>query len=88
VERRGSIDVGGRSLQIVVRSLSAVGALIVDAMAGASVGMPVTVRMDGIAAHLVGVIARIDHNGTFVKFELNEAAAKLVEDLVGGRRAA
>jgi hypothetical protein len=59
-----------------------------DAVAGASVGMPVTVRMDGIGASLIGVIARIDHNGTFVKFEMNEAAAKQVEDLVGGRRAA
>jgi aerotaxis receptor len=88
VERRGSIDFGGRSLQILVHSLSAGGALIVDAVAGASVGMPVTVRIDGIAASLTGTIARIDHNGTFVKFELNETAAELVEDVVGGRRAA
>ena len=72
----------------MVRNLSQGGALIVDAVPGANVGTPVTVRMDGIAASLTGAVARIDQNGTLVKFELTEAVAKLVEDLVGSRRAA
>jgi aerotaxis receptor len=88
VERHGTVEVGGRSLQVVVRNLSEGGAMIVDAVPGANVGTPVTVRMDGIAASLTGAVARIDQNGTLVKFELTEAVAKLVADLVGNRRAA
>ena len=62
--------------------------MIVDTVAGAGVGNPVVLKIDGTALSLDGVIARNDENGTIVKFKLTEATGKLVKDMMAGRRAA
>ena len=85
VERRGTIEAGGRSHKVVIRNLSEGGAMIVDAVPGAGVGNPVVLKVDGTALSLGGVVARSDENGTLVKLKLTEAAGKLVKDVMAGR---
>ena len=74
VERRGTIEAGGRSHKVVIRNLSEGGAMIVDAVPGAGVGNPVVLKVDGTALSLDGVVARNDENGTLLKFKPTEAA--------------
>ncbi len=98
VDRRISsrIDIGlpallkanGRSVKVIVRDLSLGGATIGEACPGLDVGTPVLLVIDGIAADLNGVVARKDADATPVKFELSEAARKIVSELVSGRKAA
>ena len=87
-ERRGTIVVGGGSQNITIRGLSEAGALIVGALPDVRVELPISLTIDGLAASLSGVVARCDPDNTFIRFELNDAMAKLLKGLISGQRAA
>ncbi len=44
--------------------------------------------INGISQGLNATVVRNDEDGLSLKFRINEAAEKLVEDLIAGRRAA
>jgi PAS domain S-box-containing protein len=88
VERHGTITVGDGSRTITIRSLSEAGALIVGALPNVRVELPVSLTIDGLTANLSGIVARCDPDNTFVRFELNDAVAKLLKGLISGQRAA
>jgi aerotaxis receptor len=88
IDRPGTVEVGGRSHNVTVRNLSEGGAFIAESVSGASLNSSVVLVINGIAASLNGVVARNDENGTLVMFKLTEAAAKVIHELIAGRRAA
>jgi methyl-accepting chemotaxis protein len=98
VDRRNSLRVDirgpavlklqGRSDRVIVRDLSLGGAMIDEALPDAALGTPITLLVDGISAELNGFVARKDANATLLKFQLSQAADKIVSELISSRRAA
>jgi methyl-accepting chemotaxis protein len=88
IRRPATLKLQGKSGGVTVRDLSLGGAMIEEALPGAPVDTPIRLVIDGIATELNGFVARKDADATFVKFELSEAASKIVSELVSTRRAA
>jgi aerotaxis receptor len=88
IDRHGTLEAGSVSHKVEVRNLSEGGALIVDAVPDVRVGTRVNLRIDGVALSLSGVVGRNDQDGTLIRFELTDAAQRLVRELVSGQRAA
>jgi methyl-accepting chemotaxis protein len=88
ISRPGTLKLAGKSGKVVVRDLSLEGATIDEALPNAPVGVPITLAIDGISAELTGVVARKDGTATFLKFELSEAANRIVSELISVRKAA
>ena len=88
IDRHGTIEAEGVSYKVEVRNLSEGGALIVDSVPNVRLGAAVNLRIDGVATMLNGAVARNDEDGTLIRFELTDAAQKVVKDLVSGQRAA
>jgi aerotaxis receptor len=88
IDRPGVIEAGSRSYQIIVRDLSEGGAMIVDAIPNLGPDSPIILTINGVAARLNGVVARNERSGTLVKFNLTDAAARVIRDVISGPRAA
>jgi PAS domain S-box-containing protein len=88
VEQQGTLRVGGKLHNVMIRDLSVGGAMIVDDIPDLDAGSAAVLTVGGIAAELNGVIARNDGNGLLVKFKLTEAAEKLIRQMTAGQRAA
>ena len=88
VDRPATLKLQGKSVRVTVRDLSLGGAMIDDVLPNVAVDAPMTLVIDGIAAELKGVLARKDADATLMKFELSEAASKIVSEWVSTRFAA
>jgi PAS domain S-box-containing protein len=88
VEQQGTLRVGGKLHNVMIRDLSVGGAMIVDDIPDLDAGSAAVLTVGGIAAELNGVVARNDGNGLLVKFKLTEAAEKLIRQMTAGQRAA
>lgn len=88
IDRPGVATINGRQHRVLVRDLSESGAILVDSVADATVGMSFNVTIDGLAPSLRGSITRIDGRGALVKFDLTDDVRKLVTELCSGRKAA
>ena len=62
--------------------------MIDEALANTPVDTPMTLVIDGVSAELTGFVSRKDERATLVKFELSEAANKIVNELISVRKAA
>ncbi len=83
-----TLKLQGKSCRVTVRDLSLGGALIEGTVPGAPVDTPIKLAIDGVAGELNGCLARKDADATSVKFEMSEAAGKIVSELLSGRKAA
>jgi hypothetical protein len=83
--RPDTLMLQGKSVRVIVRDLSSGGAMIDEVFPNVSVNTPITLVMDGIAAELNGFVARKDEDATLMKFELSEAANKIVGQWVSTR---
>jgi methyl-accepting chemotaxis protein len=88
IHRPATLKLQGKSVRVTVRDLSLGGAMIDGVLPNMSVDMPITLTIDGIAAELNGFVARRDEDATFMKFELSEAANKIIGQWVSTRLAA
>jgi methyl-accepting chemotaxis protein len=88
IHRPATLKLQGKSVGVTVRDLSLGGAMIDGVLPNMSVDMPITLTIDGIAAELNGFVARRDEDATFMKFELSEAANKIIGQWVSTRLAA
>ncbi len=88
IRRPGTLTLAGKSGKVIVRDLSLGGAMIDEALPNAPVGAPITLAIDGISAELTGFVARKSEAATFLKFELSEAANRMVSELLSARKAA
>jgi methyl-accepting chemotaxis protein len=88
IRRPATLRMQGKSGRVTVRDLSLGGAMIDEALSNAPAGTPMTLAIDGVAAELSGVVARIEEDTTLVTFELSEDAKRTVGALVSTRLAA
>jgi methyl-accepting chemotaxis protein len=88
IRRPATLRMQGKSGRVTVRDLSLGGAMIDEALSNAPAGTPMTLAIDGVAAELSGVVARIEEDTTLVTFELSEHAKRTVGALVSTRLAA
>jgi len=88
INRQGTVEIGGAAHRVLVRNLSESGAVLVDAIPGVTVNNPAVLTIEGLASGLAGVVARCDASGVVLSLQLTDAARKLVETLIRGRRAA
>jgi PilZ domain len=88
LDRRGTVEAGGRTHRVLVRNLSESGAMLVDAVAGVAVDSAAVVTVDGLVQSLRGTVVRNDANGMLIKFEPTGDAKALVMALISGRRSA
>jgi aerotaxis receptor len=88
VARQGAVEMGGKSHRVEVRNVSESGAVLVDALPGATVGSAVVLTVDGLFSSLAGVVARNDSNGMLLNVSLTDAVRKAIGSLVHGQRAA
>lgn len=85
-KRSGSMVINGKSSNVSIENISEAGALIAGVEPYAILGA--AVRLIVSAQQLNGFIARIDENGTFVRFEETDASMAAVRMLLGTQRAA
>jgi methyl-accepting chemotaxis protein len=88
IRRPATLRMHGKSGRVTVRDLSLGGAMIDEALSNAPAGTPMTLAIDGVAAELSGVVARIEEDTTLVTFELSEDAKTTVGALIATRLAA
>ena len=88
IRRPATLRMQGKSGRVTVRDLSLGGAMIDEALSNAPAGTPMTLAIDGVAAELSGVVARIEEDTTLVTFELSEHAKRTVGALIATRLAA
>ncbi len=88
VDRRGVCEIRGARHDVVVADLSEGGAHVEKAIAGARLGDPVTLVIDGVSARLGGIVARVEKNAMSVAFDLSEDARKVIRNLQEPDRAA
>jgi aerotaxis receptor len=87
IDRHATVEIAGRQQRVLVHSISEKGAVLVDAVAEAAIGMRVLVTIDGLNLALQGAVTCNDERGTLVQFELTDDVRKLV-NTIGVRRAA
>jgi methyl-accepting chemotaxis protein len=88
INREGRVEIGGTSHRVLVRDLSERGALIAEAVPGATPNSPVVLSITGLPVKLNGVVGRLDAATMSILFNPSDEAAKAIRVLIEGRRAA
>ena len=88
IRRPATLKLQGKSVRVTVRDLALGGAMIDEEFPNVPVDAPVTLVIDGIVAELNGFVARKDAGATLIKFDLSDAARKIIGEWVSTRSAA
>jgi methyl-accepting chemotaxis protein len=84
----GTLKLQGRSGRVMVRDVSAGGAMIDEALPNTPVDTPMTLVIEGLSVELTGYVARKDATVTLVKFKLSDQASRIVNEFVSTQQAA
>jgi methyl-accepting chemotaxis protein len=88
---RYKLDCGGTlilrdsTVRVTVRDISLGGVLIGETLPGATIDMPVTLTVDGLALQLAGAIAGIDADATRLRLQLTEQSTKILGDYLASK---